>query len=111
MKYLNNLTNLAIIRTARDYHKMVAVALSFLKRINGRDVVFHILHIGGNVTTIFVLISSGYLLWLVSLTSSEGTIRSCQKSAIKYGDTELNSLYSKEVTKYKEKASIGEQAA
>jgi len=60
VKYWNNMTNLCIIRCAREYHKMVWSALTTIKALNNRDLLFRLVHLGGS-------------------------IRSCQKAALAKG--------------------------
>merc|ERR1711879_212904 len=59
VKYWNHLTNLCIIRCARDYYKMVWAAVTMISTLNQRSVLFRLVHLGGSV-------------------------RSCQKAAIAF---------------------------
>jgi ribonuclease P/MRP protein subunit POP5 len=58
VRYLNSLTNAAIIRVARADHRALAAALCFVTAIKGKSTALRTVHIGG-------------------------TIRSCQKAALK----------------------------
>lgn len=58
VRYLNTLTNLAIIRCARADHRAVGATLSFVTSLRNRGVIFKTIHLAG-------------------------TIRSCQKAAVK----------------------------
>ncbi|ELR19795.1 Rpp14 family protein [Acanthamoeba castellanii str. Neff] len=50
VKYWNHLTNLCIIRCARDYYKMVWAAVTMINTLNQRSVLFRLVHLGGTVT-------------------------------------------------------------
>ena len=58
VRYLNTLTNLAIIRCARADHRAVGATLSFITSLRNRGVIIKTVHLAG-------------------------TIRSCQKAAVK----------------------------
>ena len=47
VKYWNHLTNLCIIRCARDYYKMVWTAVTMINTLNQRSVLFRLVHLGG----------------------------------------------------------------
>jgi ribonuclease P/MRP protein subunit POP5 len=74
VKYLNQRTGLAIVRSPRDDSDIVRTALLLLKDVGGEPCTVRVLHVGG-------------------------TIRSCQKAAVKWTRTVLIELWRRKVAK------------
>jgi ribonuclease P/MRP protein subunit POP5 len=65
VKYYNPISGACIVRVSRDEFQNVWSAMSFVRRIRKREGIFRVLHVGG-------------------------TIRSCQKYAVKHGKETLS---------------------
>ena len=47
VKYLNNVTNLCILRVAREYHKLIWTCVTMMKQLQNRNLTMRVIHSGG----------------------------------------------------------------
>ncbi|XP_046840226.1 ribonuclease P/MRP protein subunit POP5-like isoform X2 [Xenia sp. Carnegie-2017] len=67
VKYVNPYTGVVFVKCSRDYYRMLWHAITFVKKINGRQCSLTTLHLGG-------------------------TIKSCQRYLLKYNKKQLSHL-------------------
>ncbi len=80
VKYWNHLTNLCIIRCARDNYKMVWTAVTMINTLNQRSVLFRLVHLGGTAQPPPATATT----CLDAAARAAGSVRSCQKAAIAF---------------------------
>ena len=85
VKYLNVITDVAILRVPRDYYRNVWSSLSTITAVQKTPCSINVIHIGGTCTCTCCCYSN-------HLYIHEGTIKSCQKHLIKYNYEKLKNI-------------------
>lgn len=69
------MTNLCIVRCPRDYHKMVWTAVSMINEIEGRQLLFRLVHLGGKQILVLALTTRRWVTCTVSSMMQEACAR------------------------------------